>query len=152
MNTRSISPRFHPEIVKLGAEQIDKIHSAPAGSPPRTAAGAPAWLSITCAPMKWNHWLAIVAGFLPLSLFAVVLFLTVYAWPAIKFNGMGFLASDVWNLGNLFARSRSVMAECLVQPGARYGILLLVVGTLLTTAMAIALTVPAGVGAAILLV
>lgn len=100
--------------------------------------------------MKFKHWLAIVAGFLPLSLFAVVLFLTVYAWPAIKFNGVGFLASDVWNLGNLYANP-VVHGGTLVQPGAQYGILFLVVGTLLTTAIALALAVPAGVGAAIFL-
>jgi phosphate transport system permease protein len=98
--------------------------------------------------MKFKHWLAIVAGFLPLSLFAVVLFLTVYAWPAIKFNGVGFMASDVWNLGNLYANP-VVHGGTLVQPGAQYGILFLVVGTLLTTALALA--VQAGVGAAIFL-
>lgn len=53
--------------------------------------------------MKFRHALAIVAGVLPLSLFAVVLFLTVYSWPAIVFNGWGFVARDTWNLGNLYA-------------------------------------------------
>ncbi len=53
--------------------------------------------------MKFRHWLAIVAGLLPLSLFAVIFFLAIYAWPAIEFNGAGFVARDVWNLGNLYA-------------------------------------------------
>src|SRR5271157_597470 len=39
----------------------------------------------------------------------------------------------------------------LIQPGANYGILFLIVGTLLTVVISLALAVPAGVGAAIFL-
>jgi phosphate transport system permease protein len=100
--------------------------------------------------MKFRGWLAIVAGFLPLSLAVVVLFLAIYAWPAIQFNGPGFVARDVWNIGNLYANS-VMRGGTLVQPGATYGILFLIAGTLLTTVLALALALPAGVGAAIFL-
>ncbi len=100
--------------------------------------------------MKFRHVLAIVAGLLPLSLFAVVLFLAVYSWPAVVFNGPGFVVRDMWNLGNLYANP--VMRHgTMIQPGATYGIFFLIVGTLLTTAIALILAIPAGVGSAIFL-
>ncbi len=91
-----------------------------------------------------------MAGLLPVSLAAVVVFLAIYAWPAVQFNGPGFLVSDVWNLGNLYTNP-VVRHGTSVQPGAHYGILFLIIGTLSSTAIALALAVPAGVGAAIFL-
>jgi phosphate transport system permease protein len=91
--------------------------------------------------------MAVLGGSVPASVVAVVIFLLIYAWPAIRLNGVGFIALDTWNLGNLYAepiRRGGVM----VLPAAQYGILFLVVGTLLTTAIAMALAVPIGVGAA----
>ncbi|HTW75042.1 MAG TPA: phosphate ABC transporter permease subunit PstC [Steroidobacteraceae bacterium] len=100
--------------------------------------------------MKFRAWLAILAGFLPASLVAVVAFLTAYSWPAIRFNGVNFIWHDVWNLGNLYADPVHV-GGMPIQPGAHYGILFLIVGTLLTTAIALVLALPVGVGAAIFL-
>ncbi len=100
--------------------------------------------------MTFRTWLAIVAGALPASLVAVLLFLALYAWPAIHFNGWGFVVRDSWNLGNLYADPVDI-AGMSVQPGAQYGILFLIVGTLLSTLIALLLAVPVGVGAAIFL-
>jgi phosphate transport system permease protein len=100
--------------------------------------------------ISFRHGLAIVAGLLPLSLVAVVVFLTIYAWPAMVFNGPSFLARDTWNLGNLYANP-VLRHGMMIQPGAQYGILFLIVGTLASTAIALVLAVPAGVGAAIFL-
>jgi phosphate transport system permease protein len=100
--------------------------------------------------MRFKTWLAIVAGALPASLVLVVTFLAIYAWPAIRFNGLGFIVSDNWNLGNLYADPITV-AGTAIQPGAHYGILFLVVGTLLSTLIALVVAVPVGVGAAIFL-
>ncbi len=94
--------------------------------------------------------LALLAGVLPASLMAVVLFLAIYAWPAIRFNGIGFAFENTWNLGNLYANPVTI-AGTQIQPGAHYGILFLIVGTLLSTAIALALALPVGIGAAIFL-
>ena len=91
--------------------------------------------------------MAVLGGSVPASVAAVVVFLLLYAWPAIRLNGFGFLVRNTWNLGSLYAepiRHSGVM----ILPGAQYGILFLIVGTLLTTAIAMALAVPVGVGAA----
>ncbi len=100
--------------------------------------------------MKFKTGLAAIAGVLPASLVAIVLFLTVYSWPAIRFNGFHFLVSNHWNLGNLYADPVTV-AGTQVAPGAHYGILFLIVGTLLTTLVALLIALPVGVGAAIFL-
>lgn len=100
--------------------------------------------------MKFRTCLGILAGALPASLAAVVIFLAVYAWPAIVFNGWGFVVRDTWNLGNLYANPVMIAGK-LLQPGATYGILFLVVGTLLSTLIALLLAVPIGVAAAIFL-
>ncbi len=100
--------------------------------------------------MKFRAWLALVAGILPATLAAIVLFLALYSWPAMHFNGFGFVVRDTWNLGNLYANPITVHGT-QVQPGANYGILFLIVGTLLSTLIALIIALPMGVGAAIFL-
>ncbi|MGH8114859.1 MAG: phosphate ABC transporter permease subunit PstC [Rhodanobacteraceae bacterium] len=100
--------------------------------------------------MKLRAWLAILAGLLPASILAVIIFLTAYSWPAIRFNGPGFVVRDSWNLGNLYADPVRI-GHLMLQPGVHYGILFLIVGTLLSTVVALVLAVPVGVGAAIFL-
>ncbi|HUC68036.1 MAG TPA: phosphate ABC transporter permease subunit PstC [Stellaceae bacterium] len=99
---------------------------------------------------SFRAWLAILAGALPASLVAVLLFITLYAWPAIHFNGWGFVVRDTWNLGNAYGSPVEVGGTSIL-PGASYGILFLIVGTLLSTLIALLLAVPVGVGAAIFL-
>lgn len=89
---------------------------------------------------------SIVAG----VLIVIVLFLAVYAWPAMRLNGIHFLFQNSWNLGSLYADPITVHGQQLLR-GANYGILFLIVGTLLSTLIAVALALPVGVGAAIFL-
>lgn len=100
--------------------------------------------------MTFRRALAAVGGILPLSLVAILIFLLVYAWPAIRFNGVAFVTSDRWSLGNLYAEP-IMRGGVPVMPGAHYGILFLIVGTLLSTVIALAIAVPVGVGTAIFL-
>jgi phosphate transport system permease protein len=100
--------------------------------------------------MKFRTGLAIVAGVLPASLVIVIAFLAIYSWPAIRFNGLGFIVRNTWNLGNLYADPVQI-GGAAVQPGAQYGILFLIVGTLASTFIALLFAVPTGIGAAIFL-
>jgi phosphate transport system permease protein len=100
--------------------------------------------------MKFRTVLAIIAGFLPGSLAAVVIFLAIYSWPAMLFNGITFIFHNTWNLGNLYANPVEV-AGTAIQPGTQYGILFLIVGTLSSTFIALLLAIPVGVGAAVFL-
>ncbi|HUB13692.1 MAG TPA: phosphate ABC transporter permease subunit PstC [Acetobacteraceae bacterium] len=100
--------------------------------------------------MNFRTVLATVGGIVPASMIAVVVFLTTYAWPAIEYNGVGFLGGMHWNLGNLYADPID-LSGVQILPGASYGIFFLIVGTLLTTLIALLIAVPVGVGAAIFL-
>jgi phosphate transport system permease protein len=89
---------------------------------------------------------SIVGGVLVL----IVAFLGVYAWPAVKFNGLDFLSKNTWNLGSMYA-DPIMRNGVMILPGAQYGILFLIAGTLLSTLIAVLLAVPLGVGSAIFL-
>jgi phosphate transport system permease protein len=100
--------------------------------------------------MNFRALLAMLAGMVPASMAATLLFLVIYAWPAIHFNGVSFLGGMHWDLGNLYADPVTV-AGVAILPGASYGILFLIVGTLLSTLIALLIAIPVGVGAAIFL-
>lgn len=87
---------------------------------------------------------------IPAALCAVVLFLLVYSGQAIAFNGLHFLWETNWNLGDLYGNP-VVERGIQVPPGANYGILVFIVGTLLSSLIAIAIAIPLAVGAAIFL-
>ena len=93
---------------------------------------------------------ALLASIVPVSLIVIVAFLSVYAWPAIRLNGLAFVTDNSWNLGSLYANPIMVHGQEIL-PGAHYGILFLIVGTLLSTVIALAIAVPVGVGAALFL-
>ncbi|HTZ73994.1 MAG TPA: phosphate ABC transporter permease subunit PstC [Candidatus Aquilonibacter sp.] len=80
----------------------------------------------------------------------IVVFLCIYAWPAVRLNGWGFVIKSNWNLGSLYANPITSHGQQIL-PGAEYGILFLIVGTLLSTLIALLIAVPVGVGAALFL-
>jgi phosphate transport system permease protein len=93
-----------------------------------------------------------VAVWIPLlAIVLLVVVLVVKAVPAIRFNGLHFFTSDAWSTGNAFG---SVVTTGGVRHfvGASYGVLPLVVGTLISSAIAIALAVPIGVATALVIV
>lgn len=97
---------------------------------------------------RWG--VGLVAGLLPLSLLLILAFLLHAAWPAITFNGFGFLVHNSWNLGNMYADPVTIRGH-EVLPRANYGVLFLVVGTLLSSLIALVLAVPIGILSAVFL-
>jgi phosphate transport system permease protein len=87
---------------------------------------------------------------IPAALCAVVLFLVFYSGQAMIFNGLHFLTGVNWNLGDLY-NDPVVVRGMSVPSGAQYGILVFIVGTLLSSGLAILIAVPLSVGAAICL-
>ncbi len=100
--------------------------------------------------MAFRRLIAPLASLVGLSLIMIVVFLWNYAWPAMKFNGAHFLVSNNWNLGNLYGDPVTQSGQ-LIMPGAEYGILFLIAGTLLSTLIAVLIAVPFGVGSAMFL-
>ncbi|MBU2765733.1 phosphate ABC transporter permease subunit PstC [Acidithiobacillus ferrivorans] len=87
------------------------------------------------------------ASFLPLSLISLIVFLAIYSWPAIQFNQFHFLWTNDWNLGNLYGNPVTVHGT-QIMPGAKYGIWFLVVGTIVSSALAMLIAMPIAIGAA----
>ncbi|MGC8550032.1 MAG: phosphate ABC transporter permease subunit PstC [Acidobacteriaceae bacterium] len=100
--------------------------------------------------MSFKRLIAPIASLVGGALLVVIAFLGVYAWPALKFNGLDFVTKNNWNLGNLYA-DPIMRHGLMILPGASYGILFLIAGTLLSTLIAVLLAVPLGVGSAIFL-
>lgn len=87
------------------------------------------------------------ASFLPISLILLVVFLVIYSWPAIEYNHFHFLWTNDWNLGNLYGNPVEVDGH-QIMPGAKYGIWFLVVGTIVSSVLAMLMAMPIAVGAA----
>jgi len=91
-------------------------------------------------------------SFLPfLILLGILVALVWKAIPAIRYNGFGFFGRTVWNQGNLYAPISHVHGVAH-PPGAVYGALPLVLGTLASSFIALLLAVPVGVGTALIVV
>jgi phosphate transport system permease protein len=125
------------------------IAAAPVAKPGRAAVRAPrrGWLRRQFAVRRLY---AALAGILAVVLAAVVAFFAQAAWPAIRFNGWHFFTRDTWDVGSQYANPILRHGQ-MVLPGAHYGIVFLIAGTLLSTLIAVVLAVPAGVLAAIFL-
>jgi phosphate transport system permease protein len=100
-----------------------------------------------------------LAAFVPV-LFLVVLavVMVVNAWSAIIFNGIGFFTSNIWTLGHLYSLIPGQPVPLIhrngvsAPTGAEYGVLTLLVGTLLSSIIALVLAIPIAVGGVMLLV
>ena len=94
--------------------------------------------------------LLVLALLIPAALGAIVLFLAIYAGDAFTFNGLRFIFGTSWDLGNLYGDPVTVRGVS-VPMGAHYGVLVFIVGTLLSSFIAILIAVPLSVGCAIFL-
>ncbi|MHB8177254.1 MAG: phosphate ABC transporter permease subunit PstC [Vulcanimicrobiaceae bacterium] len=80
-----------------------------------------------------------------LSALVVVLicvFLTVFAWPAIRFNGWNILTGTIWNIGNQYGSGSITHNGYSAEPGAQFGGLVFIFGTLATATVAMIAAVP----------
>lgn len=90
-----------------------------------------------------------VAAVVPLmALVFIVATLAWKAWPAIRFNGLGFLTRVAWRPGDFYSNVVTTHGAAH-PPGALYGALPLITGTLESSAIALVLAVPVSIGAAL---
>ncbi len=93
----------------------------------------------------------IFAASAPFFLIAVLLVMLVFAWPSILFNGARFLWSVPWSVGDLYSGATIVHNGITAPKGAEYGMLVFLVGTLLTSCVALVIAIPLSLGAALFL-
>jgi phosphate transport system permease protein len=92
------------------------------------------------------------ASTVPLVLLGLILIALAWkALPALRYNGLGFFGRNTWNPGNLYANPLT-SGGVNHPPGASYGALPLIIGTVVSSAVAMVLAVPVAVGMALVVV
>ena len=92
------------------------------------------------------------ATWVPFAALALILAALIWkALPAIRYNGFGFFTRTQWNLGNTYAPPVQGHGVSF-PPGASYGALPAIVGTLASSAIALVLAVPIALGTALVVV
>jgi len=99
----------------------------------------------------WLAVAALAAALTPTLLLVTLAVLCVSAWPALVWNGLAFVSSHVWSLGNLYGGTPVVRHGFAAPAGAVYGAIPYIAGTALTSACALVLAVPVGLGVAVCL-
>lgn len=85
-------------------------------------------------------------------IFVMLLFLLAYAYPAIRFNGASFFTSATWNIGSQYSGVPITRAGFAGQSGASFGAVVFVLGTLLSSLLAMLVAVPLSLLVALALV
>ena len=98
-----------------------------------------------------EHTCGLLAASVPILLVLVLAIVFVSAWPSIRYNGWGFLASTAWNQGNLYSNATTTHHGFTAPHGASYGMLVFLVGTLLTSLLALVIALPFALGTALFL-
>lgn len=94
-----------------------------------------------------------VTAFLTAAIvFLIAAFLIVYAYPALRFNGWTILTSMTWNLGNQYGSGVERHGGFIGAPGASFGALVFIEGTLLSSALAMLIATPLAILVAIAMV
>jgi phosphate transport system permease protein len=98
------------------------------------------------------RWSGRVGAAIPLlALIFVLATLLIEALPAIRVNGLHFFTATTWDPGNTYGQTQ--VTNGVAHPvGAYYGALPLIVGTLLTSVIALVVAVPVSIGAALVIV
>lgn len=85
-----------------------------------------------------------------LGILAVVMLTS--AIPALRYSGLTFITGRVFDFGNLYVNALTVHNGVSAPHNAQYGAAVLLVGTLLTSIIALVMAVPIAVGGVIVLV
>jgi phosphate transport system permease protein len=94
--------------------------------------------------------IAALASFM--IIFLMLFFLIVYAYPAIRFNGIGFFVSPIWNIGNQYGSGTITRAGFTGQAGASFGALVFIFGSAITAFLTMVVAVPLSLMVALSLV
>lgn len=117
--------------------------------PPRAGAARRPWAAALTRLLRPTLGLA---GTVPLlALLAVVVALVTKALPALRYNGLGFVSRSKWDVGGLYANP-IVTNGVRHPPGASYGALPLIAGTLESSVIALLIAVPVAIGLALVVV
>jgi phosphate transport system permease protein len=72
----------------------------------------------------------------------ILVFLLVFSFPAIRYNGLNIITGTIWNIGNQYGGTAVTHNGVTAQSGAEFGGLVFIFGTLATSALAMVFAVP----------
>jgi len=121
-------------------------------TPPRLSARARRRLELTRTDRVVRGVLAIAAALPALALAFLAYQMIKSAYPAIVFNGWQFFTTKVFTLGNLYGGADEVHHGYHAASGAKYGVLPLLFGTVVSSLIALLFAIPISVCGALLLV
>ena len=99
------------------------------------------------------RWAGRIGALLPMiALILILAVLLIKAIPAIRYNGLDFFTKSVWNEGTGYNSVPVTTGGVEHMSGAQFGALPEIVGTLLTSAIALIIGVPIAIGAALAIV
>jgi phosphate transport system permease protein len=84
--------------------------------------------------------IAAVVSFL--IIFLMLFFLAAYAYPAIRFNGIEFFTSPIWNIGNQYGSGTVTRNGFTAESGAAFGALVFIFGSAMTAFLTMVIAVP----------
>jgi len=87
-----------------------------------------------------------------LIIFLMLFFLVVYAYPAIRFNGLEFFSSPIWNMGNQYGSGVTTRNGFSGPPGASFGALVFIYGSVISAIGTMIVAVPVSILVALALV
>lgn len=85
-------------------------------------------------------------------IFVMLFFLVAYAYPAIRFNGLDFLSSSIWNMGNQYGSGATTRNGFTGPPGASFGALVFIYGSVMSAVLTMVVAVPLSLMVALALV
>jgi phosphate transport system permease protein len=121
---------------------------------PRPAGAARVMASLRAAVRRGDvlRWAGRIGAMIPvLALIFILIALLLEAVPALRYNGLHFFYKSVWAPGGYYAAPVTT-AGVRHLSGADFGALPEIVGTLLTSAIALIVGVPVSIGAALFIV
>jgi len=86
-----------------------------------------------------------------LALIFVLVVLLVEAIPALRFNGWGFFTKGAWNVGG-YSSTLTTSGGVEHLTGQQFGVLPEIIGTVVSSAIALIIAVPVSIGAALVIV
>lgn len=104
------------------------------------------------AQLLFRHGFGITALISALLLVLMLVFLAVFAFPAMRFNGLTILTGVTWNIGNQYGSGTVTHNGVSAQPGANFGGLVFIFGTIVTSGLAMVIAVPISILVALALV
>lgn len=119
---------------------------------PVAAGGARKRASGATWDLGFRYGSALMALITAALVFLIAVFLTLYSYPAIAFNGWTIITSPVWNVGNQYGTGVEHHNGFAGAPGASFGATTFIAGTLMSSALAMLIATPVAILVALAIV